>query len=303
MNQKHLIVIAGPTAVGKTSLGIEIARYLNTEIISCDSRQIYRELEIGTAKPTIDELSQVKHHFINSHSIHDTYSAGMYERDALALITSLFQIHDHLIMVGGSGLYIDAVCSGFDQIPQIDPSIRAQLNADLQDKGLAYLQGLLKDKDPAYYEIVDSNNHQRVIRALEVILATGNTFSSFRGRKPQVKRPFKIIKVAINDNRAILFERINHRMDLMIEAGLFKEAQQLYKLRYLNALQTVGYTEIFNHMDGMYNYDEAVRLLKRNSRRYAKRQLTWLKRDPDYTWFDHSKENVLDAVKNLMISL
>ena len=282
--KKTLLVITGPTAAGKTALSISLAKRFETEVISADSRQFFREMDIGTAKPTANELKQVKHHFINHLSIHDAYNIAVYEKEALALIDALFLKKSLLILTGGSGLYIKAVCEGIDDIPPVDLRVRQDLNKLLKEKGIGHLSANLKKYDPDYYRKVDLNNPQRVIRALEVCLATGEAYSTFLQGKRQ-KRPFEIIKIGLNLNRELLYERINLRMDQMLSAGLFDEARELYPFRALNALQTVGYKEIFDYLDGLYDREEAIRLLKRNSRRYAKRQLTWFNRDPSITWF------------------
>ncbi|MBS9524804.1 tRNA (adenosine(37)-N6)-dimethylallyltransferase MiaA [Litoribacter alkaliphilus] len=281
---KFLIVVAGPTAVGKTDMCIKIAKKFNTSIISSDSRQFFREMEIGTAKPTLEERQQVAHHFIDSLSIHDQYDVRRFENDTLNLLNSLFETHDCVIMTGGSGLYIDAVCKGFDEMPEIPSQIRESLNELFQNEGIEVLQKRLKQVDPEYFEMVDRHNPQRLIRALEVFEGTGKPFSSFR-LKNTVERPFNLIKIGLERDRELLYERINLRMDQMIEQGLFEEAEKIFPYRHLNALQTVGYSEIFGYLDGKYDKEEAVRLLKRNSRRYAKRQLTWFKKDPDMVWF------------------
>ena len=283
----YLISIIGPTAVGKTDLGIEIAEMLSTEIVSSDSRQFYREMNVGTAKPTPKELDRVPHHFIDSHSITEDYSVGEFEGDVMELLTDLFNTYQHVVMVGGSGLYCKAVWEGLDKFPTIDPYIRKQLQDELLEHGLSKLRLELSRTDPAYYEEVDLQNPQRVIRALEVIRSTGHPFSSFRKMREEKKseRDFKSIKIGLEMGRDRLYERIDLRMDQMILNGLFEEARELYAYRNLNALQTVGYSEIFKYLDGEYDYQEAIRLLKRNSRRYAKRQFTWFKRDAEIQWF------------------
>lgn len=282
--RKRLIVVVGPTAVGKTSLCINLAKSLGTEILSADSRQFYKEMNIGTAKPTSHELSQVQHHFINTLSISEVYNIVEFEKDALQKIAELFKKHDQLIMTGGSGLYIKIVCDGIDKIPDVDPEIRASLNKIKEENGLEELVEKLKKLDPIHAKKVDLLNPQRVIRALEVCIGTGNPYSDFMIEN-KVDRPFDIVKIGLELDREVLFQRINLRMDLMIEAGLFEEAKSLYKYKSLNALQTVGYKEIFDYLDGKYDKEEAIRLLKRNSRRFAKRQMTWFKKDGDIKWF------------------
>ncbi len=279
-----LLTIVGPTAVGKTGLAIELAQYYKTEIISADSRQLYHEMELGTAKPDKNELAAVPHHFINSHSIFDEVSAGRFEKMALTTIGKLFKTKKLLIMVGGSGLYIDAVTSGFAEIPEVDAGIRSKLNEQLEEEGLEKLTDYLKRVDPAYFAMVDLNNPQRVVRALEVYEGTGIAYSHWR--KPVAgKRDFQTIRIGLELDKAKLYERIDRRMDSMIEAGLFGEAEKLFEYRHLNALQTVGYREIFGYLEGLYEREECIRLLKRNSRRYAKRQMTWFKKDGSIRWF------------------
>lgn len=281
---KTLLVVTGPTAVGKTALCIRLAQYLNTEIVSADSRQFYREMVIGTAKPTPEELGQAPHHFINSHSITDNYNVGDYEKDALACLEDIFQRKKIAILTGGSGLYIQVVCQGMDAMPEVNPAIRERLMQQSEAEGLANLLEQLKTLDPEYYAQVDQANTHRVIRALEVCLSTGQPFSSFR-KQTKAERPFDILKIGLEREREELYERINLRMDLMLEQGLIEEAKALYPYKEHNALQTVGYREIFDYMDGKYDWEEAVRLLKRNSRRYAKRQMTWFRRDEEIQWF------------------
>ncbi|MBD3627348.1 tRNA (adenosine(37)-N6)-dimethylallyltransferase MiaA [Cyclobacterium sp.] len=281
---KILLVVAGPTAVGKTDLCINLAKKFNTSIISSDSRQFFREMNVGTAKPGTEDLKKVPHFFIDNKSIHDPYDVKAFEKDALHLIEKLFIDQDLLIMTGGSGLYIDAVVDGLDEMPETDQQIREELNLKYRNGGLPALQNRLLDLDPEYFHQVDLNNPQRLIRALEVCLSTGKPFSRFR-KKSKKSRPFRALKIALSRDRKELYARIDQRMDEMIRNGLFEEAAQLYPHRELNALQTVGYKEIFGYLDREYDREEAIRLLKRNSRRYAKRQLTWLRRDPDYVWF------------------
>ncbi|MBN7815801.1 tRNA (adenosine(37)-N6)-dimethylallyltransferase MiaA [Algoriphagus pacificus] len=288
--QNYLILIVGPTAVGKTDLCINLAKKFNTEIISCDSRQFYREMNLGTAKPTKQELEQVPHHFINSLSIEDSYDVKMFEKEAIELLEDLFEEHQQVIMTGGSGLFADAVVDGLDEMPTLDPSIREGVIQDYETKGLEFLQEEVKRNDPEYFEKVDQNNPQRLMRALEIFRGTGKPFSSFRV-KSKKERPFKTLKIGLERDREELYSRIDFRMDQMIEAGLFDEADALFGKRHLNALQTVGYSEIFGFMEGKYDKEEAIRLLKRNSRRYAKRQLTWFRRDPEITWFHPQEES------------
>ena len=284
-SSKVAILVVGPTAIGKTILAVRLASQYKTEIISADSRQFFRELNVGTAKPDDLQLIAIKHHFINSHSITDNYNAGMFERDALKKLEDIFSSNSFSIIVGGSGMYINALCYGLDEIPEVPESIREKINRKLLDKGLDYLTMELEILDPTYFKSVDLKNTQRIIRALEVIEFTGERFSSFINKKKIKKRPFKMIKVGLEIDREELYRNINQRMDIMIERGLFEEAEKLYPFKNLYALQTVGYTEIFDYLDGRYNKDEAISLLKRNSRRYAKRQLTWFKKDQSIAWF------------------
>lgn len=278
------MVIAGPTAVGKTDLCINLAKKFNTAIISSDSRQFFREMNAGTAKPDLYSLEKAPHYFIGNKSIHEPYDVSGFEQEALFLLTSLFAEKELVILTGGSGLYIDAVVEGIDEMPEIHPDIREQLNHDFQSQGLSVLQHRLEKLDPEYYQTVDLKNPHRIIRALEVCLGTGRPFSSFRQKRKKT-RPFRTLKIALNRERAELYDRIDSRMEDMIRSGLFEEAERLFPFRQLNALQTVGYKEIFGYLEGAYDKKEAVRLLKRNSRRYAKRQLTWFRRDSDYAWF------------------
>jgi len=293
------VILAGPTAVGKTALSIQLAKRFQTEIISADSRQFYTEMEIGTAKPTLEEMDGVVHHFINSHSIKDEYNVGKFEKDALQKLDVLFQQHDLVLVVGGSGLYVKALCEGIDDMPTIPSEIRQDLNAQYQQKGIEYLQTEVARCDPDYYEIVDQQNPQRLIRALELYRATGKNMSYYRAQENRVERPFNIIKIGLERPREELYDRINLRMDQMINEGLFEEAQKLYPFKSLNALQTVGYSEIFGYLDGEYDREEAVRLLKRNSRRYAKRQMTWFKRDSEFSWFSAgNKDQIISYLED-----
>ncbi len=273
----------GPTASGKTDVAIRLARHMHTEIISADSRQLYRELTIGTAKPAPQQLAAVKHHFINSHSIHDAYDAARFGDEALALITDLFRQHDGLIICGGSGMYVKAILEGFDEIPDVPDEIRVELSDQYARYGLRWLQEKVKQLDPASYATLETGNPQRLLRALEVTVATGKSIRDFQ-KKQKRNMPYHVIKIGLALDRSELYSRIDTRMEAMIAAGLFEEAQALYPFRHLNALQTVGYQEIFDWMDGRYDRAEAVRLLMRNSRRYAKRQLTWFRRDAEINW-------------------
>jgi len=275
-NSKTLIVIAGPTAIGKTTLAIQIAQHLKCDILSADSRQFYREMNIGTAKPDADELAAAPHHFIDSLSINDAYSVGDYERDALKKLEEVFLTNDKAVLVGGSGLYIKALCEGMDVFPDVPEEIKLALEKELEDNGLAPLEAELKEKDQEYFLEVDKSNSRRVLRALSIIRATGKTFSSFRTRNIY-PRPFQCIYIALTADREKLYERINLRVDKMLETGLLDEVKELYPKRNLKSLQTVGYQEFFKHFDGEISMEEAIELVKRNSRRYAKRQMTWFR--------------------------
>jgi tRNA dimethylallyltransferase len=294
--KRTLVVIAGPTAVGKTAVAIELALRLDTEIISADSRQFFRELNIGTAKPLEEELRRVPHHFINSHSIQEEYDAAQFGNDALKRVGDILSERSYAILCGGSGLYIRAVIEGFDDIPEVDPAIRASLSQKFNEHGILWLQEKMLKEDPEYYRQIDQQNPHRLIRALEVKIGTGSSISTYMKRSKR-SHGFTIVKVGLELPREELYQRIDYRMDAMIRDGLFEEAQSLYRYKDHNALQTVGYQEIFDYMDGLYDKDEAIRLLKRNSRRYAKRQLTWFKRDPEMKWF-HPREidNIADWI-------
>lgn len=289
MSHKTLAVIIGPTGIGKTDLSIAIAKELKAEIISCDSRQMYRELKIGTAAPEPLQLATIKHHFIGNLAIHDYYNAGEFEIEVLKLLGYLFKLNDFAIMTGGSGLYIDAVVKGIDDLPTINPAVRNKYMDLLRQKGLENLQKLVKQVDPEYYAIADINNSKRLLKALEIWEMTGKPYSLLR--TSQVKeRPFKIKQIGLAIDRDELYNRINLRVDKMIEAGLVDEARRFHTYQHLNALNTVGYKELFGHFNGEYNLDEAIRLIKRNSRHYAKRQITWFNRDRKIKWFHPSQE-------------
>ena len=282
---KTLIVIAGPTAVGKTELCVRLARQLGTEIISADSRQFYREMTIGTAKPTLAERGGVTHHFIDSHSVTEIYNAGSFERDALALLqNSIFLRHQTCLVAGGSTLYVKTLTDGMDDIPGADPPIRQQLIKTADNQGLAPLLTQLDTLDPAYGQTVDRANPQRIIRALEVCLSSGRPYSSFRQNLP-AQRPFRTVKIGLNRDRDELYGRINVRVNQMLENGLVDEVRGLLPHRHRNALQTVGYSEVFGYLDGAYGHAEMTRLIQQNTRRYAKRQLTFFNRDAQYRWF------------------
>ncbi|MFK5890562.1 MAG: tRNA (adenosine(37)-N6)-dimethylallyltransferase MiaA [Flavobacteriaceae bacterium] len=289
---KYLIAIVGPTAIGKTSLSIALAKYFNTAIVSCDSRQVFKEMTIGTAVPSKEELASAKHYFIQSKSIFEPYNVGQFEREALETLNTLFATKDVVIMVGGSGLYADAVINGLDYFPDVDPDIRIQLKKELKDKGLENLQLKLKELDIDSYNNLEIDNPQRVCRALEICIGTGKTYSSFKN-KEKTKRPFKTILIGLDAERKILYERINKRVDIMFTEGLKEEAFKLYPSKDLNALQTVGYKEFFQLFDGNYNIETTSEEIKKNTRRFAKRQLTWFKKNKDITWFDYKNTRAI----------
>ena len=296
--QKHLIVLNGPTGIGKTKTGIQIAKNFKTEIVSADSRQIYKEMTIGTAVPDFEELNAVKHHFIQTHSIHEVYNASRYENEALDVIDSVLKTNNLVLFVGGSMLYIDAVCRGIDIMPDADAEIRKMLKDKLEKEGLESLRFQLKKIDPNYYNSVDLKNPNRIIHALEISIQTGKPYSSFRSN-PNKTRSFSIIKIGLNCDRKKLHNRINSRVDQMIDAGLENEAQNLYHLKHLNALNTVGYRELFAYFDGKTTLEKAIELIKRNSRRYARKQLTWFRSDNEINWFEPEQSNeIISFLKN-----
>lgn len=293
---KNLIVIIGPTGIGKTELAVELAQKLQCEIISCDSRQFYKELKIGTAVPSNEELAAAKHHFIGNLSIHDYYNASTFEFQVMDLLKELYLEYDNAIMVGGSGMYVDAVCRGIDDLPEIDQKIRAELEEKYQKEGIESLRFELKKVDPEYYDIVDLRNHKRILKGLEIFRMTGKTYTSFR-KALRKERDFNIIKIGLTMDREKLYERINFRVDKMVEQGLIEEAKKFYQYKDTNALNTVGYKELYAHFDGEYELDKAIELIKRNSRRYAKRQLSWFNRDKDINWFDRGdKAEIWDFI-------
>ena len=277
-----LVVITGPTAVGKTALTIELARHYHTPVINADSRQIYRELRIGTAAPSEEQLQQAKHYFVGNKSIHDYYNASMYEQDVLKVLKK--EPSETNILSGGSMMYIDAVCNGIDDIPTVRDDIREEMKRRYEEEGLEALCEDLRRLDPEHYAIVDRQNYRRVIHALEICYQTGRTYTSFRTQSKK-ERPFRIVKIGLNRDRNELYNRINARVDAMMEQGLLHEAESLYNQRQLNALNTVGYKEMFDYMDGRWSLDEAVERMKGNTRRYARKQLTWFKRDEEVRWF------------------
>lgn len=293
---KTLIVITGPTAVGKTALCLDIAQHYGIPIINADSRQIYKELQIGTASPTAEQLSQVKHYFVGTLSLNDYYSASLFEQQVLEILDSEFREHDYALMTGGSMMYIDAVCNGIDDIPTVDDETREMLKSRLANEGLEPLVEELRKLDPEYYEIVDKQNPRRVVHGLEICLMTGKTYTSFRKREKK-QRPFRIIKIGLNRDREELYNRINQRVDQMMNDGLLKEAQQLYPMRQMNALNTVGYKEMFTYLDGIWSLEEAIERIKGNTRRYARKQLTWYKKDEQIRWFHpDDKDNIISYI-------
>jgi tRNA dimethylallyltransferase len=293
-----LVTILGPTAVGKTDLAIEAAKLLRCNILSADSRQFYREMNVGTAKPSPQQLEEVPHSFVNNLSVHDVYSVGDFERDVLQYLNTYFAECPVLLMVGGSGLYIDAVLKGLDEMPQVPEELRHTIMQEVESGGLENLLHELKEKDADYYHKVDLNNTQRVVRAIEVIRHTGQPFSSF-WKKEKTERFFDVLKIGMVDERAVLYKRINDRVDVMLQNGLLEEARFLYPLQHLYALQTVGYQEFFDFFEGKGTQEQAVELVKRNTRRYAKRQLTWFRKDLETRWFgNHQRAELLEYVKS-----
>ena len=292
----RLIVVVGPTGSGKSALAVRLAQHFNAPIISTDSRQFYRGLAIGTAQPTAEEQSLAKHYFIADREVHEEFNCGKYEAEALQLLDRLFQQNEYVVAVGGSGLYIQALCEGMDQLPEADNDLRESLKHRLATEGLESLVAELKERDPEYSKSVDLCNPARVMRALEVCILSGATYSEQRSGK-RAERPFDIIKVGTDMPREILYDRINRRVDQMVEEGLLEEAKAMYPKRELNALQTVGYRELFDHFDGNCTLEEAIELIKRNSRRYAKRQMTWFRRDEEIGWFAPSDlERIIEFI-------
>jgi tRNA dimethylallyltransferase len=287
---KKLFIILGPTASGKTALSILLAEKLNTEIISCDSRQFYKELKIGAAPPNKEQLQKTKHHFIQHLSIKENYNTGQYEEDAIKKLSSLFKKYDNLILVGGSGLYIDAICNGIDNIPQTPQEIRDRINNEFSEKGITWLQEKIKEIDLDFYKKSDNKNPQRLKRCLEVYQNTGKKISSFY-KKEKIKRNFKIIKIGISTERETLYNRINQRVDQMIKSGLIDEAKKLFQFQKFNALNTVGYKELFNFFENKLDKEAAIEEIKKNTRRLSKRQITWFKRDNQINWFKIDQED------------
>jgi tRNA dimethylallyltransferase len=286
ISENYLITIVGPTAIGKTALSIQIANYFKADIISCDSRQFYKEMTIGTAVPNTDELASATHHFIQNRSVFDDYNVGSFERDALSKLDELFQKNPVQIMVGGSGLYVDAVLKGLDYFPDVDPKIRKQLTKQLQEKGIETLQEKLKELDPETYYSIAIDNPNRIMRALEICIGAETPYSTFKN-KPKTPRNFTSIKIGLNAEREVIYNRINERVDNMLANGLLEEAEKLYPNKDLNALQTVGYRELFSFFDGEFTQEFAISEIKKNTRRFAKRQGTWFKKDGETLWFDY----------------
>ena len=309
MATKTLLLILGPTGVGKTELTLRLAEHFASPILSCDSRQIYRGMSIGTAAPTAEELNRVKHYFIGSLDLEETYNAGQYERDALALLNELFASHDTLLMTGGSMLYADTVCQGLDDLPAVPESIRKEVSQKGREagaEGLAWLQAEVQRLDPDYWDVVDRQNPARLAHCVEICLATGQPYSSLLGQKPQSdkqqERPFRIVKIGLERPREELYERINRRVEQMIADGLVEEAKQLYPLRHLNSLQTVGYRELFAYFDGEYDLPRAIELIQQNTRHYAKRQMTWFRRDKEIHWLNANTdyETIVHSINCLL---
>ena len=295
--KKTLVVVLGPTAVGKTDIAIRLAQQLNTEIISADSRQLYREIPLGTAAPSKEQLASVPHHFVGNLSLQQNYNVSQYENEVLALLENKFRVYDVMVMTGGSGLYIDAVCRGIDQLPDPEPEIRETLQQKWQQKGISVLQQQLQQLDPEFYEQVDRQNPKRLMRAIEVCLQTGRKYSELRQNNPQT-RNFRILKVGLNLPREQLYDRINRRTDVMMNNGWIEEAESVFPFRHLNALNTVGYKELFAFLEGKMSLEKAVEKIKTNTRRYAKRQLTWFRKDKEIHWFSpEDEEAILQFVK------
>jgi tRNA dimethylallyltransferase len=285
-----LIIVLGPTGVGKSDISIQLAKHYHTEIVSADSRQFFRELTIGTAVPSSDDLNEINHHFIQNKSIHHYYNVSEYETEVLELIQELHKKLNPLILTGGSMLYLDTICNGIDDIPTVDPEIRDEVIRWYEENGIEALRQRLQEVDPEYYQIVDQNNPKRMLHAVEVCQMTGKTFTSFRTRTVK-ERPFRIIKIGVNQDRKLLYIRINERVLRMMEAGLLEEARSVYPYRSLNSLNTVGYKELFTYFDGDCTLEEAVDLIQRNTRKYARKQLTWFRRDQQIKWFEPDQIN------------
>ena len=296
--KKRLIVLIGPTGVGKTELSLSMAEYFNTPIISADSRQIYSDLKIGTAAPTEEQLSRVKHYFVGTLKLDDYYSAAQYETDVMEKLEELFKTHYTVVLTGGSMMYIDAVCKGIDDIPTVDKETREIMISRYEQEGLDTLCAELKLLDPEYYNIVDLKNHKRVIHALEICYMTGKTYTSFR-KASKKERPFEIIKIGLTRDREELYQRINQRVDMMVADGLINEAKSVYPFKGLNSVNTVGYKELFYYFDGNYTLEEAIDKIKQNSRIYSRKQMTWFKRDEEITWFNpEQKDEIMKFISD-----
>lgn len=298
IKNKFLIIILGPTASGKTAASVKIAKTFQTEIISADSRQFYKELKIGTAVPDKNQMSRIPHHLIQHISVHEYYNVSMYEQDVLKILDRLFLEKNLVIMAGGSGMYIDVVCHGIDDIPTIDLKIRERLKHKFRTEGIEGLRSELKKRDPLYYDKADLKNPKRILKALEISVMTGIPYSSFLTRQKK-ERPFNILKIGLKSDRKKLYDNINRRVDDMMEQGLLEEARSLHEIRHLNALNTVGYKEIFDYFDGKTGLEKAVALIKRNTRRYARRQLTWFNKDKTIAWFEPEDiDSIVDYIRN-----
>lgn len=297
--KKTLITVIGPTAIGKTAMAIQLAQHFGCEILSCDSRQFFKEMTIGTAVPDAEELAAVPHHFIHNKSIFEPYTVGDFEKEAIAKLDELFQNHDFAVLVGGSGLYVDAVLKGFDDFPEVPDDIRQTVRSHYENDGIPYLQQELQRRDPDYFSTVDTENPQRMMRALEVCLTTGQPYSAFLKQKKNT-RNFDVVLIGLEADREIMYDRINRRVDLMMQAGLLPEAEKLYPHRDLNALQTVGYRELFAYFDGTFTLDFAISEIKKNTRRFAKRQMTWFRRNENTQWFDFETDPkiIVDFIKS-----
>ncbi|OIV41007.1 tRNA (adenosine(37)-N6)-dimethylallyltransferase MiaA [Flavobacterium johnsoniae] len=304
---KYLITIVGPTAIGKTALSIALAQHFKCEIVSCDSRQFFKEMTIGTAVPNPEELNSAKHHFIQNKSIFENYTVGDYEKEALAKIEELFQNNDFVILIGGSGLYVDAILKGFDEFPEINPEVRAEVNSNYEKFGITYLQQQLQDLDPVYYQKIETENPQtlqnpqRMMRFTEVCIGTGKAYSSFLNQKKN-NRDFTPVLIGLDAEREVIYNRINQRVDIMMNEGLLEEAKTLYPNKELNALQTVGYRELFSYFDGEFTLPFAIDEIKKNTRRFSKRQLTWFKRNESTKWFDYAtdRKQIIDYIENIL---
>ena len=298
---KYLITVVGPTAIGKTALSINLAKYFNCDIISCDSRQFFKEMQIGTAVPSTEELDEAKHHFIQNKSIFENYTVGDFEKEAIAKLDELFLTNDYVVMVGGSGLYVDAVLKGFDDFPEVSTSVRSAVTSNYEKSGIEYLQTELEKRDPNYFSVVAKENPQRMMRALEVCIGSGKPYSSFLNQKKNT-RNFTPILIGLEAERSTIYDRINQRVDIMINKGLLAEAKELFPNKDLNALQTVGYRELFRYFEGEISLEFAIEEIKKNTRRFAKRQLTWFKRNEGTMWYDYlaNQNEVTDYIKAII---